>query len=382
MAAVAQNNEATIVLAAGLLSATASLPLHLMPAIVATLVSDHVASVEQAGWIASAVLLGQMAAALSLPALGVAMVSRRIALAASIAFLLAVFSTISDEFLRALVGWFLAGVCCGILQHLGLTTAAASARPSLAFALRLGVVMIVAGAVAGALRAAGALESYASITTAMLGLSGALIAVGLCLYRPVNASGVAPKTPAHGDVTSAGVYGLLALMVLFAGQTGFLAYVMQDATGRGLALPDTLLAMAAIKVAVGVWLIYCSRRSLAVSRPAVMLGVGAMLALSVLVASSTEDLPVFIVAFLGFELAFNTLAAAALGSVATALPTLGRSWLTATILIGAAVGPPAHGAVLASTAPDYFVAGAMMSALLPGVWAWRLRKPAWALDKG
>lgn len=382
MAAIARDNEAMIVLGAGLLSATASLPLHLMPAIVATLVSDHVASVEQAGWIASAVLLGQMASALSLPALGFAMISRRIALAASIAFLLAVFSTISDEFLRPLVGWFLAGVCCGILQHLGLTTAAASARPSLAFAQRLGVVMIVAGAVAAALRAAGALDSYASIATAMLAISGALIVAGLCLYRSANAFGITPKTPARGEVTRAGVSGLLALMVLFAGQTGFLAYVMQDAAGRGLALPDTLLAMAATKVAVGIWLIYCSRRSLAVSRPAAMLGVGALLALSVLAASGTENLQVFIVAFLGFELAFNTLAAATQGAVATALPTLGRSWLTATILIGAAVGPPVHGAVLASPTPDYFVAGAMMSALLPGIWAWRRRKPAWALDKG
>ena len=63
------------------------------------------------------------------------------------------------------------------------------------------------------------------------------------------------------------------------------------------------------------------------------------------------------------------LAAATQAELAHASPDRGRSWLTATILLGAAIGPPIHGAVLAWAARDYFIPRAMMSALIPALWA-------------
>jgi hypothetical protein len=365
--------ETTVVVGAGLLSAIGSLPLHLMPLIVAALIADGRMALAEAGWVASAVLLGQLLAALSLPLLGLRIVRRRVAVATILAMLLALFGTLPNSGAGVLLGWFVAGLCCGTLLYLGVTTAAASDRPAPAFALRLGVVMIVAGAVAVSVRMVGDVASYGSIIAALTVITAIVAAAGASLYRATPRA-VAPRAAApRGSPRLDGVTGLAALLVLFVGQTGFFAYAVQAATARGLPLADTALALAAMKLAVGIWLA-CSAHSRIMRRSPHLVGAGAMLALGVLVVCGAQQIAAFFVGLLIFELAFNSLSAALQARVVEAAPTLGRDWLTAGILSGAALGPPLNGIMIELGKGDYFIAFAVASALIPALWAWWQRR--------
>lgn len=65
---------------ASLLSGLGSLPLHLLPLLIAVVVSEGLVPTSFAGWIGSAYMLGQLGVALALPMLGVSALSRSQAL--------------------------------------------------------------------------------------------------------------------------------------------------------------------------------------------------------------------------------------------------------------------------------------------------------------
>jgi hypothetical protein len=100
---------------------------------------------------------------------------------------------------------------------------------------------------------------------------------------------------------------------------------------------------------------------------------GASLSAFVFAGSATQQLPVFFLVLFGFGVTFNMLAAACQAHIVRTSPAIGRNWLTAAILLGAAVGPPLHGAALGWFSRDCFIAFAMFSAVAPALWAWRQR---------
>lgn len=361
-------------LGAGLLSAIGSLPAHLVPLIVAILIASGRTSLAGAGWVASALLFGQLAAALWLGATGTRRIARGLAAVTAFVLIVALWSTLRDDPASLLLGWFVGGLSCGALQHLGLMAAAASAHPPLAFPLRLGIVMIVAGCAAIGVRLTGAFASYDSVVIALIILIAALSAAGLTLYRDATtARSIASVTQRAGS-TLTGMTGLAAILLLFIGQTGFLAYVLQSATDRGMLLAYTAFALAGMKIATGAWLVFSARHNIAVSRSSHILAVGALLGISVLIASATEQIAAFFLALLLFELAFNTLASAIQAKVMLAAAPGRRTWLTATVLIGAALGPPLNGAMISLALGNYFVVLAAISAFAPALWAWFLQR--------
>jgi hypothetical protein len=364
----------TIVFGAALLSAIGSLPLHLMPLIVATLVEDGRASLVDAGWVASSVLLGQLSAALSLPAIRIRAIHRTLAIGIIVTLLIGLLGTLPESRVGLFLGWFVAGLCCGALQYLGFTTAASSTRPALAFALRLGIVMIVAGAVVAGVRVSGAFASYEATVTVLSLLTGCVAVAGLALYRMTAASTASLAAARRGAPPVQGIIGLATLLVLFMGQTGFMAYAIQGAAERGLPLADTVVALAAMKIVVGVWLVYAAR-STTMPRSPRLFAAGAVLALGVLAVAAAEQLALFFLGLLVFEIAFNSLSAALQAKVVEAAPELGRDWLTAAALVGAALGPPLNGGMIALEQGRYFIAFAMISALMPALWT-ALQRPS------
>jgi hypothetical protein len=357
-------------LGASLLSASGSLSLHLMPLIVATLVADGRTSLANAGWVASAVLLGQLLAALSLPAIRIHAIGHSAATGVVVVLLVGLLGTLPDIRIGLLLGWFVAGLCSGTLLYLGCTMAAASVRPAAAFVLRLGVVMLVAGAVAAIVRLTGALASYGSTVIALSMIAGLVATAGLALYRapaeapPARALAISARPPSRGIV------GLATVLVLFMGQAGFLAYTIESASQRGLPLADTAIALAAMKIAVGAWLIHSARKA-TMPRSRRMLAAGGALALGIVAIANAQHLATFFVGLLVFEIAFNSLSAALQAKIVEAAPELGRNWLTAAIMIGAALGPPLNGSMIALGMDAYFIAFAMLTALAPGYWVWR-----------
>ena len=146
--------ETAPLVGASLLSAVGSLPSHLAPLILVALISDSVSSSAAAGWIPSALLLGQLLTCLVPPTLNVTRIRTGHAAGISALLLAGLFLGGTSNFATLLVSWFLIGGCCGILQYLGTVAAAHYPRPSFAFSLRLGIVLLLAGAVSGVLQAA------------------------------------------------------------------------------------------------------------------------------------------------------------------------------------------------------------------------------------
>ncbi len=354
---------------ASLLSAAGSLPLHLMPLIVVTLIADARTSVAQAGWVASSVLIGQLLASLALPVLKIDTVRRRITIAAAFALLLALLATVIEGLALLLIGWALVGACCGLFQYVGTTTASGYFRPVFAFSLRLGIVLVLAGTVAGALQGSNAFASYGSILIVLCAIFGLVLCSGLALYRPGNVQAPRPRQAPPGRSTLSQIAGLGTVFLLFVGQTGFLTYAVQGAVGRGMALADAAWAVAGMKVIAGIALLLLARGGLQEKQRTRFLELGLLLAASLVAIAYAGTPAVFFLGLLGFELGLNILAARLQGKVVEAAPQFAGRWLTGTILLGAAAGPALHGVALGISSANLFLYVAVGSALIPALWA-------------
>lgn len=362
------SQEVVSLAGASLLSAVGSLPLHLMPLIVVALVNDARTTIATAGWIAAATMAGQLLVSLALPAFKVQTLRRSAATGSAGLLLAGLVLTVSGGSGPLFLGWFVIGGCCGLFLYLGTSTAAVSSRPTFAFSLRLGAVLLLAGSVAGALQATGVLTSYVSLSVALCLAFAAAQAIGIALYRPL-APKASPMQEGRGqDPRGARLPGLAVVFLLFVGQAGFLAYVLQNATARGMALGETAWALAAMKIGAGLALLLIARLGLQQHQRQRFLELGALLAVSILVISMTRNPLVFFLGLFGLEIALNLLSARLQAAVALAAPRFAGRWLTGTVLLGAAVGPPLHGAALSFGTQAYFLAFAGLSAFLPFLW--------------
>lgn len=351
-----------------LLSAVGSLPLHLIPLIVVTLIIDGRVSVAKAGWVGSAILFGQLLSSLALPMLKISIVHRISAFGAVTLSLLGLAITTLAGSIGLYLGWCLVGSSCGVLMYLGTVSASHYRRTTFAFSLRLGVVLILAGSTASGLVGNNALVSYQSFLTTLFLIFSLICAVGLLLYSPITPDDKPAKQGHDHHWHAPQMMGLIALFILFVGQTGFLAYVVQGAVDRGMTLADSTWAIATMKILAGVWLVIVANLRLQTEKKPRFFEFGALLAIGVAIASYTVVPVIFFLSLLSFEIAFNTLSARFQAKVADTNRLLAGLWLTATILLGAACGPPLHGAAIDAGLTYYFLLLAICSAAIPAIW--------------
>jgi hypothetical protein len=345
-----------------IVSAVGSLPFHLLPIVLVAAVADERTSLAGAGWIATALVGGQLVAAFALALLRVQRMERIAIAAAGVAAVAGLW--LSGRGAGALfVGWLIVGLCCGSLQYLGIVTAAGSARPQLGLALRLGTVLTVAGVSVALLHGRDALSSYAALQVHLAAIVVALLVVGgVCMRTPLAApvrSAIARATPSWP--------GLLVVFVLFVGQIGFLTYVVQEArTG----IESAAWVLGAVKLAAGVVLLVWALRQAEGAQG--LLGLGLVLGVCVVLASVVQGVVLLLIALLAFEISFNILSATLQARVVTTAALNARLWLTAAISLGAAIGPPLRGLLIADGLDAWFVALAAGTALAPAAWS-RLR---------
>lgn len=356
------------VLGASLLSAAASLPLHLMPFLVVTLVAEARLPLAQAGWIASAYMGGQLLAAALLPAAGMTRLSARHAAVAALVLAAGPWLSVRADARDLLACWFGVGVACGALQFLGATTAAASPQRLAAFSLRLGAILVASSAAIVVLNVLAGFAGYAALATQLCLILALLGAAGLALYRPP------PQQPPNAEAGSnrrVHWLGLAAVFVVFAGQPGFWAYAVQGAQQKGIALQGMAYAIAACKALSVLVLIAAIRRTQ--PAPQALLGPGLAVGAGVLVMAHATQLAPFIVGVLLWELAVNVLSVRFQAAVVSQAGSNAAPWLAATIFLGAAAGPVLHGLAIQAQARGLFVMFAAASALVPYLWS--LRRP-------
>lgn len=353
-----------------LLSAVGSLPLHLIPLILVTLIADGEVTIPEAGWIASVILIGKLASSLALPVLKVSVVRVTVAFCAALLMLTGLLTTLAATSLGLYLGWFLVGISSGILMYLGTVSASHFSNTTFAFSLRLGVVLCLAGAsIASLLLIDQALVSYRSFLMALLLIFSLLLTLGLVLYNPTTNHAKPADIGRKHQWRLSQILGLIALFVLFLGQTGFLAYVVQETIDRGMTIAESIWAIVAMKIVAGIWLAGNAVHGAANGRRHRLLEFGILLAVSLGVASQTTTPLILLLSLMTFEIAFNTLSARFQATLANANRHIAGQWLTATLLMGAAFGPPLYGAAIGANLGFYFIFFALCSTIIPAVWA-------------
>jgi len=357
------------VLGASLLSAAASLPLHLMPFLVLTVAAEGKLPLAQAGLIASAYMVGQLIATITLPALKFSRLSRSQA-AASVAVLLAAAWVSAQLSSQAVVAcWLVIGGACGALQFLGTTTAAAASNRQAAFALRLSAILFVSSIAIVALRLGSGFGGYGPLMSQVALIFAVLTIGGLIFYKepPVAAAPQPQKTQA---TVPRHVSGLAVLFLLFVGQPGFWAYAVQGAQQRGIVVEHIAYAIAFCKGISGLVLLAGALRESQQAKEGLFWpGLGVALGVAGMALSS--DLLPFLLGMLVWELALNVLSVRFQAAVARENPTAASPWLAGAIFLGAATGPALHGLGIQTGTASAFVTYSCLSALLPFLWAQR-----------
>jgi hypothetical protein len=358
------------VFGASLLSAAASLPLHLMPLLVVALVAESRLPVAQAGLIASAYMLGQMVAALGLPALKFVRLRRSHAAAAVGVLVASVFVSASLYAQAMIACWFVVGAACGALQFLGATAAAAAANRQRAFGLRLAVTLLVSGVAIVAVQLTGGFAGYAFLMVQLGLVFLAITGAGLALYRtPALTPMGTPAVPglAKPVVRPDRLLGLVVIFLLFVGQPGFLAYAVQNVQQRGVVLEHLAYAIALCKLAAGLVLLVTVMRPPDQAKDGLLFP-GLVVAVGVLGMAMTSDALSFMLSLLLWELGLNVLSARLQAAVVQDNPGTAGPWLVGAIFLGAAAGPVLHGLAIQARVPMVFAVYASLSALIPVAW--------------
>lgn len=350
-----------------LLSGAGSVPYQMSPLIIAVLVDQSRASIAQAGAMASAILIGQLVAALALPKVGGLMNHRWFTTAAAALLLAGLLLTAINAIFFAFLGWFLVGLSCGALVYLGTIVSAQHNLPRFAFTLRLGVAGILTGLCALTIRSGTAHYTIFLVLLALFFV--ATLSAGMLFFRndgAVGRHGSGNSETAKWRVSDS--ISLLTAYLFFIGQAGFAAYVVQQAAPRGIALGDAVWTLAGVKLISGVGLILLARRELMPSGRNYFFGLGGLLAASIVATSLTESLAMFFIGLLAFQIALNALSSQLQARVSEVSPNFVIRWLPAAILLGAATGPLLNGVAISLGAPMAFLLFAIASSFLPATW--------------
>src|SRR5262245_15647568 len=355
-------------LGASLLSSVGSLPLHLAPLFVATLIADSRVSLVGAGWLPTVLLLGQLSTSLILPTFGIHNVRRGAAIVTAMVFLTGLAISSVDGFEIILLGWFLVGQSCGVLMYVGTIAASQFPRKTFAFSLRLAVVLILAGTLTCLLQVANSFSSYRALLTTLTPIVGLILLCGVMLHRPVAKIEQVTVTKDGEQWSIRQLLGLATVYFFFVSLTGFLAYVVQQALTRGISLSGSVWSMAGMKLISGLWLFCVTFLEVQERRKERFMFLSALLTAGILSVYLSRSVTAFFLGLVLFEITFNTLSARLQGAVVAERPQFAGPWLTGSILLGAATGPPLHGLAINSGFGGFFLVMTVLAAYAPLIW--------------
>lgn len=362
------------VIGASLLSAAASLPLHLLPLLVLAVLQEGRLSPAQAGWVGSAYMLGQLCAVLVLPSLKVHRVVRPAATAAVLVLIGATLLSSNSHSAVLLASWLLIGMVCGSLQFLATTTAAAATDRRLAFAFRMAMSAMMGGTVIVLLQLLKGFADYATLSWQLALAFAAVAGAGLVFYRTPPVAPMAPvvKGAAAAALSFKTRAGFAVLFVLFVGQHGLWAFAVQGAQQRGLILGQLMWAIALCKFA-GAAVVLASgwgwgqkQQNPSVLVPALAVAAGGAC------LTMTTQAGVFWTGLLFWEVGFGVLSARLQAILAQQDPRRAGMWMTSAIFLGAASGPALAGWTVGADLFHVFAVFGVATALVPCLWTYAL----------
>lgn len=382
------------IVGASLLSAAASLPLHLLPLLIASVIAEGRLPLAQAGWIATACMSGILVASIAQPSFGLKRISPMQAVGAIAAVLAGMWASTQAMSPRLMLAcWFVIGLGGGVLHFLATTTAAAEKNRESAFSIRLAITLLVSGCVVFVVQHLRGFGTYSLLSVYLFVALAILTSLGWALYTPPMLAQSALSQQANesnqpnelSDRNQAKkpafrprhFLGLAIIFGLFLGQQGFWAYAVETVKLRGVDIAHLAYAIAASKIMAAGLLYLNAKRPLTSLLPAKFSLPGIGLACAVLLMAGAQHAFVFMLGVLLWEIALNILSARTQAAVVKNNPQFGGGWLTAAVFLGAALGPALHGLLLQAQLGLIFWLFASLSALLPFAWvSWRAHRHA------
>lgn len=354
------------------LSAAGFLPVHILPVLVAVLVAEGRASTIEAGWVSGAYMFGQLAVAIGMPILHRGALQVAHATGISVFLLMVMLASTYCGGSGLLLAWFVVGMASGVLFYLGTVFAAGFPDVALAFSLRLCVSLLTGGFALFGVRGLTGAASYADL---IYGLSGSLfvaLALGLALYG--RGSAVLPRIPSKSGGRPSGSAPLAILHLLFAGQIGYWAFATQHGAPRLMPIDEALIAIGGCKILAAAVLLPVAYRERRRSVSSGFLAPALILIAGMLLAVNAGLMVLFVGGILLWEIGFNVLSARIQTKAVQIDPSRAGAWISAMIFLGAAIGPALQGHAITRGLQDWFICGAVLSALVPAIWEWQRRR--------
>jgi len=352
-----------------ILSAVGSLPLHIMPVLIASAIMAERVTQAQAGMLAAMYLLGQLLITTVLPLLSVRQLRSSSAIYACVVLVAIISLSVHISGRMLFLNWFSIGICCGLLSYLGSTAAAAVENKSIAYAFRLGVTLLVSGCTMLIFYNIDKFAGFSQLMGSLAVVVTILSMVGLWFYHPTSLTAMKKITISFESVFLDNTrWGLLYLFLFALAQVGFIVFAIDSATHRGIGIGDALWAFALCKIFAAVFLFvrrgkkrkYSNFHSTIFSIPFLLLGC--------LLVASTETLLLFMLGMLLWETSGNLMSSAFQASIVEINPSVGGMYLTSVLLLGSAIGPLIHGALISANSQEIFYCFVAISVFLPLVW--------------
>jgi hypothetical protein len=345
-----------------LVSASSSLPLHVMPLLIAAAHQQKLLSAADAGWMPTNLAGGQIIATFILALLNRVPLSKFSLCAVFILIFLGLAMATQTNTQLLYLGWFTVGLGCGCLQQYGIIISADSGNTSASLATRLAFVLMLSGLViAGSQMMANQYLDY----LAALGAGFLIIAGGILLSdskKQDSRSNLSKEFLGKAIQWGYTYAGLAIALGFFIGQPGFWQYSAHYAKESGIDLQGLAFAIAAAKCvsAIVLWLIYRSAQSGKIGFRVICI-TGAVCAAAMLGMRFSQHAIAFFVAMLVWEIALNTISPKLQALTLEIDRGFCKRWLGLMILLGMAIGPAIHGFLLSQGLGWIFISYALLS---------------------
>jgi hypothetical protein len=358
---------------ASLLSLVGSIPMHLLPLLIAAVVAEKRMSIENAGWLGSALLLGQLLIVLILPILKINLITRTGAIYACIVMLIGLLIVSFHDIKYILFGWFLIGLACGCLQFLGTTTAAQHKDKIFAFTFRLIIILFFTGILIAGMKFFTNKETYNSLIFLLILITFSLATIALSVYKISNEklllikNNLSHKKPISSNI-KIDLLGLSTIFILFMTVYGYWVYLVHSTSSRGLPTENVAWIIAITKVIGAFFLLFMlttsigkKNKSISLLFPSIFTSIGIA---STALATSIE---IWSIGLLFIELGFNALSARVQAVLMQRNFENTGNWLTCAILVGAAFGPLVYGSLISYNIGIWLILFTVFSVFVPAV---------------
>jgi len=353
---------------AALFSAAGSIPLHIAPLLIATLLASRSVSHTEAGSIVSCIMAGQILAAFLAAPVRFETLPRSV-----IAIVFCVYAGavwVTDQTGSALVfagAWVVTGLSCGFLMQFGMVTAARSDMKLQAFAWRLSFALFFSGLIAVCLPLTGNEPGYRHLIL-LFGCALLLIfAGGMALWRRGEAPAKSSALPQKDRLVKTDLLGLTLLFLFFTGLIGFQANAAHFTASNDFSLNSTALAIGLSKGLISIVILWVAVRGNTHSRRLQSLYSLALAAAAALIFTQQGFL-VVLLGFIAFELFLNLSSASFMAVLSERFSSRAKTLLLTAVLFGTLSGPPLAGYLIDAGQTGLPLLLAAGAAFLPLFW--------------